>query len=133
MEIKLEKTDNIIKLSEVSIIGEHGLYTTIDMALDTGTTTTSILPTVAKRLGYNPKKIKNDDDIAVLDYRKPVKYIVVPTVKIQGTLSAQNMRINILEHKKLYELGIEGLLGLDFVKQFNININYNSRILEIFS
>ena len=122
MRLEINEENRIIKLKEVLIIGKNKRKTYLDMAFDTRTTTSSILPGVAMRLGYNPKKLEKD---------RVFKYIYVSELSLSNDIFLTDIKLNLLEYIDTSKFGIEGLLGLNFIKQFNTKIDFQQGFIEL--
>lgn len=124
MKVKLEIP---IVMRRVKINGPSGLRE-IDMVLDTGAVYTIIAWDVAKDIGYDP---------AISEHRMPIVtangIIEAPLITVQriqiADLGAEG--VNVICHDIPEITGIEGLLGLSFLKKFRTVIDYTTGILEI--
>jgi clan AA aspartic protease (TIGR02281 family) len=100
----------------------------IDMVLDTGSVYTVIAWDIAKDIGYDP---------AISERRMPIitanGIIEAPLITVQGInirdLGAES--VDVICHDIPEITGIEGLLGLSFLKHFRTLMDYNTKILEI--
>jgi clan AA aspartic protease (TIGR02281 family) len=116
-----------IVMRRVKINGPKG-FREIDMVLDTGSVYTVIAWDVAKDIGYDP---------AISERRMPIitanGIIEAPLITVQGIhirdLVAES--VDVICHDIPEITGIEGLLGLSFLKHFRTLIDYNRKVLEI--
>jgi clan AA aspartic protease (TIGR02281 family) len=116
-----------IVMRRVKINGPKG-FREIDMVLDTGSVYTVIAWDVAKDIGFDP---------AISERRMPIitanGIIEAPLITVQGIhirdLVAES--VDVICHDIPEITGIEGLLGLSFLKHFRTLIDYNRKVLEI--
>ncbi|PIX22434.1 MAG: hypothetical protein COZ69_11105 [Deltaproteobacteria bacterium CG_4_8_14_3_um_filter_45_9] len=121
------KLDIPIVLRRVTFSGVAGSRE-IDMILDTGAVYTVISWDVAKDIGYDP---------AISERRMPIVtangVIEAPLITVES-VNVANLRaktIDVICHDIPEIAGIEGLLGLSFLKNFRTLIDYATGILEI--
>jgi clan AA aspartic protease (TIGR02281 family) len=124
MKVKLEIP---IVLRRVKINGPSGVRE-IDMVLDTGAVYTIIAWDVAKDIGYDP---------AVSERRMPIVtangVIEAPLITV-ASIQMADLRVEAVDvicHDIPEITGIEGLLGLSFLKNFRTLIDYTTEVLEI--
>jgi clan AA aspartic protease (TIGR02281 family) len=124
MKLKLETP---IVIRRVRINGRTG-FREIDMVLDTGAVYTVIAWDVAKDIGYDP---------AISERRMPIitadGIIEAPLITVQSVhvTSLGKESVEVICHDIPEITGIEGLLGLSFLKHFRTLIDYTTGILEI--
>jgi len=100
----------------------------IDMILDTGAVYTVIAWDVVKDIGYDP---------ATSDQRMPIVtangVIEAPLVTVESMelVELKADKVDVVCHDIPEITGIEGLLGLSFLRHFRILLDYPGRILEI--
>jgi clan AA aspartic protease (TIGR02281 family) len=124
MKLKLEMP---IVIRRIRINGPKG-YREIDVVLDTGAVYAVIAWDVAKDIGYDP---------AISERRVPMitanGVIEAPLITVQSIqiseLGADS--VDVICHDIPEMTGIEGLLGLSFLKQFRTLIDYDTKVLEI--
>ncbi len=120
-------TEGIIRV-DLTVIGiKRGSFRTIVAALDTGAATTSIPLSVASDLGYD---LDNAEEIEIVTGSRveTVKIIKVREVRAVGE-SISN--IEVLCHDLPEGSAVEGLLGANFLSDFDVNISYPRGIVEI--
>ena len=98
------------------------------VALDTGASTTSIPKRTALDLGYDPYHPK--------DYREIItgtKVEEIPVIEVQEiTAIGQTVEnIEVLCHDLPQDLRVDGVLGLNFISKFNINISFARGIIDV--
>lgn len=119
--------EGIIRV-DLTVIGiKRGSFRTIVAALDTGAATTSIPLSVASDLGYD---LDNAEEIEIVTGSRveTVKIIKVREVRAVGE-SISN--IEVLCHDLPEGSAVEGLLGANFLSDFDVNISYPRGIVEI--
>jgi clan AA aspartic protease (TIGR02281 family) len=124
MRVKLEVP---IVLRRVKVIGPAGIRE-MDAVLDTGAVYTVIAWDVAKDIGYDP---------AISERRMPIVtangVIEAPLITI-ASIQMADLRadaIDVICHDIPEVTGIEGLLGLSFLKHFRTSIDFTTMVLEI--
>jgi len=124
MQIQLEIP---IVLRRVKING-FAKVREIDMILDTGSVYTVIAWDVAKDIGYDP---------AISERRMPVVtangVIEAPLITVEAVEVAdlRAVAVDVICHDIPEIAGIEGLLGLSFLRHFRTLIDYTTKVLEI--
>ena len=121
------RLDIPITLRRVGIRGPISVRE-VDMILDTGAVYTVLAWDVAKDIGYDP---------AVSEHRTPIitanGVIEAPVITVES-IELVDLRadaIDVVCHDIPEIAGIEGLLGLSFLKHFRTLIDYTAGILEI--
>ena len=125
MRQKITDKQHIIKIKEVEITTENGNRTTIDMMLDTRSLNSAILPSVAKRLGYDA----GSGFLGLISGKS--RHIKTSSVIVRGKSHVYELPFALFENDKLSELGVEGLLGLDFIGEFRLVVDYKSGYVEL--
>ncbi len=98
------------------------------MALDTGASDTSIPTKVALDLGYDLSNPKHRVRLTTGSGTVPAKIITVRKLTAIGE-SVEN--IDILCHDLPAESTIDGVLGLNFLRHFDVNISFSTGIIEL--
>ena len=116
-----------IVLRRVWLCGPAGIRE-IDVILDTGAAYTVVAWDVAKDIGYDPAVSKQRMSIVTAN-----GVIEAPLVTVEGIELADlcAKAIDIICHDIPEIAGIEGLLGLSFLRYFRTLIDYPTGILEI--
>ena len=91
-----------------------------EMLLDTGARASVITPKLAQEVGFGPDEIKPTTTAVSAGGPVPVAPLVLPRVSMNG-IAVHNLRVICLALPP--ELGFEGILGLDFLGHFNIEIS----------
>lgn len=100
----------------------------IDMILDTGAAYTMISWDIAKDIGYDPAGSQKRTSIVTAN-----GIIEVPLLKVKKIIvkDIAVKNVEVICHNIPEVVGIEGLLGLSFLKEFRTLIDYRKKILEI--
>jgi clan AA aspartic protease (TIGR02281 family) len=124
MKLKLEIP---IVIRRVKINGPNG-FREIDMVLDTGAVYTVIAWDVAKDIGYDPAISERRMPIVTANGIIEAPLITVQSIRIRD-LGAES--VDLICHDIPEITGIEGLLGLSFLKHFRTLIDYTTGLLEL--
>lgn len=100
----------------------------LKMALDTGATYTMIPFEVAIAAGLNPARAKKQIEIVMGGGIVMAPLIKIPSFKAFG-FGVKNLEV--ICHNLPPESSVEGLLGLNFLIQFNVLLKFLESILEI--
>ena len=96
------------------------------VALDTGASTTMIPPEVATDLGYDPSN-PNERMITASGIVSAKRITVRQLTAIGETVENIDVVCRDLPEGSI----IEGLLGLDFLRHFDVNISFSTGTIEI--
>jgi clan AA aspartic protease (TIGR02281 family) len=124
--MKIRKEELIIILRPV-FSGPKGKCR-IEMALDTGATFTMIPWNIAEKLGYDPALSKRRIHLVTASTTEVVPLITIKSIKLMG------FEINDIEiacHDLPEKSRVEGLLGLNFLRNFNIDLYLKNGTLEL--
>lgn len=125
-EFPLDPSRSIIPV-KVELVGSRGSLF-VDMALDTGATHTMAPPSFLAAIGCNLRGAARKIDISTAS-----GLIMVPLVAVKALrcLGREVEGIPVLAHSLPGKSPVEGLLGLDFLKRFNVHLAFRKRRLEI--
>lgn len=98
------------------------------VALDTGATTTVIPTAVALALGYDLSNPKGQIGLLTASGAASAKVITVRKLTAIGETVED---IEVLCHNLPGNSAIKGLLGLNFLKHFNVNISFSTGTIEL--
>lgn len=127
--ISFDSTRHLIALSlEVGGINIDNVQT-FSVALDTGASITTIPTQVATDLGYDLSNPKQEVDILASNGVFTAKIITVSKLTAIGE-TVEN--IDVLCHDLPEDSIVEGLLGLNFLHHFDINISFSTGTIEIY-
>ena len=101
---------------------------TFSVALDTGASITSIPIQVATDLGYDLSNPKQEVDILTTNGIITAK---ITTVRNLTAIGETIDNIDVLCHDLHEDSIVEGLLGLNFLQHFDINILFSSETIEL--
>jgi len=124
MRIDPEQPTIVLK---VEIFGETGSRT-VDMALDTGSTYVMIPWHIAESLGYDPAVSRKRVNLTTASTVEVVPLITVRAIRTLGS------RVNDVEavcHDLPPDSRVEGLLGLSFLKHFDIELLLKQKELRL--
>lgn len=115
-----------IILVHADVVGPKGFFT-IRMLLDTGASYTMMHPDVLMRIGCeatSPRKQR----ITTASGIEVVSFVTIPEIRSLG----QNVtNVEIAVHDLPPSLPAEGLLGLNFLRYFDVHLNFPQGTLEI--
>lgn len=98
------------------------------MALDTGATYMMIPWEIAETLGLHPEVSKERTEMITASGVEKVPIITIEKVNVAGK---EVNDIKAITHDLPPKSYVDGLLGLSFLKNFNINLNFKEGMLEI--
>lgn len=111
----------------VNLQGPLG-FKVLRMAVDTGATFTIVPVETALAIGCDPTMSKRRIEFITPSGIEYAPVITIPVVKAFG-FTAKN--VEIFCHNLPPQSPVEGLLGLNFLKHFNIYLKFKEKILEI--
>ena len=100
--------------------------------LDTGASLVVLTDKIARELRLNPEKIKEDIQLQAADGRMvKAKYVLLKSVSVQG-VKIDNVEAAILPEEVKDPKLKDGLLGMSFLRNFNVQIDQekNRLVLE---
>ena len=99
----------------------------VSLAFDTAATQTHVIPDVLDEIGYSPRHGDRVTSITSAIGEEPGYMMPIPRFSALG-FTVEDFRIHV--HDLPDTLGIQGLLGLSFLKKFNYEIrSVEGRIL----
>ena len=126
--IRLQPVSNFI-LIPIKVMGIDGnSFRDIEVALDTGASTTSIPRYVASALGYN---ISNPKDRREVVTGSSVEEVPVIEVKALTAIGQTIENIEVMCHDLPPDAYVEGVLGLNFLMNFDVNISFSKGIIGL--
>lgn len=102
------------------LCGPHGSYDA-RLALDTGATTTLVNEEPLVLLGYDVTATTETSEVAMGSGMERVPLIPVERIR---TLNQERMDLRVLCHTLPPEVGVDGLLGLDFFRDQSLTIDF---------
>lgn len=119
--------ERIIRV-DLTVTGiKSGSFRTIVAALDTGAATTSIPVSVALDLGYD---LDNAEEIEIITGSR-VETVKIINAKEIRAIGESISNIEVLCHDLPEGSAVDGLLGANFLSEFDVNISYSQGIVEI--
>lgn len=100
----------------------------LDLALDTAASLTVIVPEIVDGLGYSPRQGEAITTVSSALGREPGYLIRVSRFSALG-FSVTDFRVHV--HDLGDGLGIDGLVGLNFLRHFNIEIRPGEGCLRV--
>ena len=102
-------------------------YTRIaTMALDTGASSIVLVPKLAYRIGFSKEELIPSSYMTTATKTERVAVVKLNSVSIADEY-VSNLEARVFDLPQ--DLKIDGLLGLNFLRHFNININFEDGIL----
>jgi len=101
---------------------------TAKLALDTGASNVMIPWRIAKALGFNPEMSNEKTEVITASGTEFAPIIILDSVKVLGN-EVKNVRAIV--HNLPSKSYVDGLLGLSFLKNFNVKLNFREGFLEI--
>jgi len=99
------------------------------MAVDTGATFTIIPVETAISIGCDPIRFKKRIEFITPSGTEYAPVVTIPLVKAFG-FTVKNVKVFC--HNLPPQSPVEGLLGLSFLKHFNIHLKFKEKVLEIY-
>ena len=126
--IRLQPVSNFI-LIPIKVIGIDGnSFRDIEVALDTAATTTSIPIYVASALGYDVSKPKRIEEVVT---GSGIEKVSVIEIKALTAIGQTIEHIEVMCHDLPLEAYVEGVLGLNFLMNFELNISFPRGTIEL--
>ena len=104
------------------------VFRDVVVALDTGATTTIIPTEIALALGYDLTNPKKQRELLTASGTVSTELITVRELTAIGE-TVEN--VDVLCHNLPGNSGIKGLLGLNFLEHFDVNISFSTGTIEI--
>jgi predicted aspartyl protease len=126
--IRFQPVSNVI-LIPIKVMGIDGnSFRDIEVALDTGATTTSIPIYVASALGYSISNPKDRREVVTGSGVEEVSVIEIKGLTAIGQ-TIENIEVMCLDLP--LEIHVEGVLGLNFLMNFDVNISFSTGMIEL--
>jgi predicted aspartyl protease len=97
------------------------------LALDTGASVTLIAPALAQRLGIEPDE-EATFDITTASGPERVRTAVIPVIRALGR---ERVDFRVAVHRLPGGIGIDGLLGLDFVRGTRLTLDFRAGTIDL--
>ena len=126
--ISFDSSQRLIRLP-IKVIDINGSkYRDLIVALDTGSSSTSIPTRIASDLGYDLSNPKQVGLLTTGSSIVPAKIIAVRKLTAIGE-SVEN--IDVVCHDLPFGSTIDGVLGLNFLSHFDLNISFSTGTIEL--
>ncbi len=102
----------------------------LKLALDTGASYTMVSYDAAREIGIDPSKSHRQIDVTT---GSGVILTPVVSIPIFQSLGQEVKNLEVICHDLPSEGIVDGLLGLNFLKHFNVNLRFLERIMEVTS
>jgi len=99
----------------------------VRMALDTGASRVMVPWHVLEALGYAPAKARNKVSITTASGTEIAPLVTLDRVKVLGKTIT---RVSAICHDLPSQSPVDGLLGLSFLKWFDVDLHFRRRVLE---
>lgn len=126
MKLRFDPESPIIVVTP-TIIGINGRRK-VDMALDTGATYVMIPWDIAAMLGYSPELSKERVELVTASGIEKAPLITLSSVYM---LDKKATNVKAIVHDLPQKSYVDGLLGLSFLRNFEVGLNFRNGILEI--
>lgn len=105
-----------------------GNYRDMIVALDTGSSDTSIPTRIASDLGYD---LSNPKQVVLLTTGSSIVPAKIITVRKLTAIGESVENIDVVCHDLPFGATIEGVLGLNFLSHFDLNISFSTETIEL--
>jgi predicted aspartyl protease len=123
----LSRSSIVIDLLLESADGMSSLL--VPVVLDTGATVTLIATGILTQLGYDPANPALDRQRIVTG--SGIEYAPFITLRSASAIGQKVANLEVLGHDLPAESGVDGLLGLNFLRQFKLTIRFRQGIVEL--
>lgn len=120
------KEKNIIVLPVEIIIGEKTVRVTL--ALDTGASYIMIPWEIAESLGFRPELSKETTEVITASGIEKVPIVYLEKVRAVGM---EAIKVKAVVHDLPAKSYVDGLLGLSFLKNFKVTLDFREGVLRI--
>ncbi len=124
----LDPSSQVILISAL-IVGPRNAHN-IRLILDTGASFTLISPEILVRVGLDPVAVLNKRPITTASGIEYVPFLKIPTLQLLGV---ERHDVEVCAHSLPSNLPARGLLGLNFLRHFNLHLNFLDKELKIFA
>ena len=100
----------------------------LDLALDTGASSTVISEKIAQEIGYDLSRVSKQTTFSDASQTHLVSEV---TLKSLSLATARVENIKVLCYTMREEHGIDGVIGLNFIRQFKIVMDFETGILTL--
>ena len=108
---------------------DGGSSLVIPVALDTGASLTILATDIMARLGYDPANPELERQRIVTG--SGIEYAPRTTVRSATAMGQKVTSLDVLCHDLPPESGVDGLLGLNFFRQFKLTIRFRKGVIDL--
>jgi len=96
-----------------------------NLVFDTGATYTMISWAIADKLGLNPQKSRSS-----VPFHTASGHVEAPLVRLEelNVKGARVFHLDLIVHDLPEEARVDGLLGLNFLKNFSVNLDFQKGV-----
>ena len=117
----------VVDLLIEAVDGQSSLV--IPVVLDTGASLTILATDIMARLGYDPANPELDRQRIVTG--SGVEYAPRTAVRSATAIGQKITNLDVLCHDLPSESGVDGLLGLNFLRHFKLTIRFRKGIIDL--
>ena len=117
----------VVDLLVEAVDGQSSLV--IPVVLDTGASLTILATDIMARLGYDPAHPELDRQRIVTG--SGVEYAPRTAVRSATAIGQKVANLDVLCHDLPSESGVDGLLGLNFLRHFKLTIRFRKGIIDL--
>ena len=126
--ISFNSSERLIRLP-IKVIDINGSkYRDLIVALDTGSSDTSIPTRIASDLGYD---LSNPKQVGLLTTGSSIVPAKIITVRKLTAIGESVENIDVVCHDLPFGSAIDGVLGLNFLSHFDLNISFSTGTIEL--
>jgi predicted aspartyl protease len=115
---------------DLVILSADGTFSAvIPVVLDTGASHTIIANDVLARLGYDPANPLLDRQRIIT--RSGIEYAPSVSVRSAAAIGQRVSELEVVAHDLPAESGVDGLLGLNFLKHFKLTIHFRRGVIDL--
>jgi len=124
--VRIDRTAPVIVLKPL-LFGPAGKGR-VEMALDTGATFVMIPWDVAEHLGYDPATSATRVAITTASTIEKAPLITLERIRV---LDVEAKNVEVVVHDLPPKSRVDGLLGLSFLRNFNLHLLFRDGVLEL--
>ncbi|MBS1786085.1 MAG: retropepsin-like domain-containing protein [Acidobacteria bacterium] len=126
MKIRFDPQDNLVFI-RARIFGPDGRSSLL-LALDTGASATLISRKQLLRIGYD---LEAGTELVQMTTGSRVELVPRISLRRFSTLGQKRKNFSVIAHDLPPTAGIDGLLGLDFFRGLNLNLDFRNGLITL--
>lgn len=126
--ISFDSSQKLIRLPLKVVDINGNKYRDLIVALDTGSSDTSIPTRIASDLGYD---VSNPKQVVLLTTGSGILPANIITVRKLTAIGETVENIDVVCHDLPFGSTIDGVLGLNFLAHFDLNISFSTGTIEL--